>query len=193
MQKVKKLLDEEKWSKYIPEHKEIWERMVKNAHELHKLVKPKHHKYMKKNRRCDPGDPEFYNHIHPIEDLLAFMDNPHANNDPEDKTIDHEFIMKIYTRRWGHDDKYKIKRTGKGWYVSCLGIRGECNKNGRPYLFDNLEQDGVNYPANLSDYLYCLWNAAEKKGLTHKQVQNAFDSLTEWINKCEAATPEEFC
>ena len=93
LQEIKNLLSVDEWSINNPEHKKIWDRMVSNARKLHKLVKPKHRSIMIKNRRCKPDDPAFYNHIHPIEDLLAFMDNPHANDDPIDKTIGKEFIM----------------------------------------------------------------------------------------------------
>jgi len=69
---------------------------------------------MIKNRNCQPDDPEFYNHIHPIEDLLAFIKNPTANDDPKDITLNHEFDFKVYTNRWGHADTYKLSRIKRG-------------------------------------------------------------------------------
>lgn len=48
---------------------------------------PKHHKYMLENRGVPVEDVEFYNHIHPVDDLLKFIDDVNANDDPEDTTI----------------------------------------------------------------------------------------------------------
>lgn len=62
---------------------------------------PKHHKYMLENRVVPVEEIEFYNHIHPVDDLLKFIDDINANDDPEDTTIGKKFTLKIYTRRWG--------------------------------------------------------------------------------------------
>lgn len=171
------------------EHAKSWEQMVSKAIELHKLVKPKHHKYMIKNRGCSPDDPEFYNHIHPIEDLLAYMDDPHANDDPEDQTIGHEFTFRAYSRRWGHYDTYQIKRTETGWNVSHISIGGGCDKDGKPYLYENLNHDSINYPEELPGYMEWLWNRAQEQGLRHDEVQSAFDQLSEWVSICEKNSP----
>jgi hypothetical protein len=40
---------------------------------------------MIKNRQSQPDEPHFYMHYHPIEDLLKFLDDPHANDDPVEK------------------------------------------------------------------------------------------------------------
>ena len=59
---------------------DIYAVMAQKAHELHMKLKtrdpklePKHHKYMLENRGVPVADPEFYNHIHPVEDLIAFI------------------------------------------------------------------------------------------------------------------------
>ncbi len=187
--KVKEIIQAHEWSRRNPEHNTIWEQMVKNAQELHKLVKAKHHDYMIKNRGCNPDEPEFYNHIHPIEDLLAFIENPTANDNQKDITIDDEFDFKIYSNRWEHDDTYKLKRIENGWHVDYLYINGECNKNGKPYLFANLKQDQVNYPVNLSSYIYSLWNKAANDGLNHNEVQQYLNEISDWVSKCEKSIP----
>ena len=99
--KVWALLNSDEFDLDNKEHSKLWTDMVNTAVKLHKIVQPKHHKYMLENRGVPPDDPEFYNHIHPIEDLLAYMDNPHANDDPEDQTIGHEFKIRVFSRRWG--------------------------------------------------------------------------------------------
>lgn len=186
---IKELLYAHKWNKSDPDHSEKWKRMVEEAVELHKLVQPEHHQYMIKNRGYNPDDPEFYNHIHPIEDLLAFMDDPHANDDPEDVTIGHDFTLSVYTRRWGHEDNYKLKRTESGWHISHISIAGNCDKGGNPFLFENLNHDTVNYPEELAGYMSWLWEQAAKKGLTHEQVQNSLNELGNWISICERKSP----
>lgn len=55
---------------------------------------------MLENRGVSVEDIEFYNHIHPVDDLLKFIDDVNANDDPEDTTIGKKFTLKIYTRRW---------------------------------------------------------------------------------------------
>lgn len=78
---------------------EAFDKMGIAAHELHiSLVpKPKHHKYMIENREMSPDHPEFYYHIHPTEDLLKYLYDINANNDPIDLTINDEFNFDVYT------------------------------------------------------------------------------------------------
>lgn len=191
LNEIKNLLFSHKWNISDPDHAEKWNKMVGKAVELHNLVKPKHHKYMIKNRGYNPDDPEFYNHIHPIEDLLAFMDDPHANDDPEDVTMDHEFTLTVYSRRWGHDDSYKLKRTKTGWELSHISISaGKCDKSGIPYLFENLNHDSINYPEGLPGYMAWLWEQAAEQGLTHEKVQESLNELGDWISSCEKSSPK---
>jgi hypothetical protein len=191
LKQVLDLISSHKWNQENPDHQELWKEMVDKAGQLHKLVKPKHHKYMLVNRGVSPDDPEFYNHIHPIQDLLAFMKDPHANDDPEDQTIDHEFSFRVYSRRWGHDDKYEVKRTSEGWEIRYFVIGGLCNKKGQPFLFENLDHDGINYPEELPGYMQWLWDQAKEQGLSHEQVQEALDQLSNWVSLCEKNTPKD--
>jgi len=163
--------------------------MVKYANELHKIVQPKHKTIMIKNRGCSPDDPEFYNHIHPIEDLLAYMENPHVNDDPIDHSLNQEFSMKIYSRRWGHDDIYKIKKTSTGWNISHPPMDGDCDKLAQPKLYEILDHDSINYPEELPGYMEWLWNVAAEDGLSIDEVQSALNELSDWINICEKNSP----
>ena len=61
----------------------LYHEMAETAHELHMSLKdsgnePKHHKYMLENRGVPVEDIEFYNHIHPVDDLLKFIDDINA-------------------------------------------------------------------------------------------------------------------
>lgn len=163
------------------------------AHKLHLSLKdrglePKHHKYMIKNRGLQPFDPEFYKHIHPTEDLLKYLENPHANDDPEDVTIGETFEFHVYSRRWGHDDVYKLTRTENGWHFQFAGY-GECDKGGNPYLFKSLEHDLIFYPNGLDGHFEWLWKQAHENGLSKEQVQEAINELASWVSKTEKDTP----
>lgn len=165
------------------------------AHELHISLKdtgnkPKHHKYMIENRRVPVDNPKFYEHIHPVEDLLKFIDDTTANDDPIDQTIGEEFNFSVYSRRWGHPDNYKIKRTKDGWEVAFLN-GGKCDKSGRPYLFKNLEHDGIEYPSSLGQRMKWLWERAKEDGLSKEQVQQEFNELAEWISQIERNQPQQ--
>ncbi len=168
----------------------------KKANKLHIELKntgnePKHHKYMYENRQVSPDTPEFYEHVHPVEDLLKFIDNPNANDDPIDKTIGEEFEFPVYSRRFGHEDNYKIKRTKDGWEVNYWAIGGNSDKAGYPYLFKNLEQDGIEYPNSLGKKMEWLWEEAKENGLSKDEVQKALAELAEWISEVEKKSPRQ--
>jgi hypothetical protein len=164
------------------------------AHQLHMLLKqrghePRHHGYMIKNRELQPDDPEFYMHFHPIEDLLKFLDNEHANDDPVDQTIGADFTFKVFSSRWGHDDTYQVKRTKDGWIITHIAIGGKCDKGGRQSLFANFRQDSIHYPEGFDGWMEWLWDQAASKGLTQQQVQAALQQLADWVSNTEKNRP----
>lgn len=173
----------------------LYDEMAKIAHELHMSLKdsgyePKHHKYMLENRGVPVESIEFYDHIHPVDDLLKFIDDVNANDDPEDTTIGQKFTLRIYTRRWGHYDHYYMTRTENGWHFEGMMISnsGECGKDESPNLCRALEHDSVCYPKQIGDFMEYLWNQASE-GLTVDEVQECFDTLGEWISSCEMNAP----
>lgn len=171
-------------------------KMADIAHQLHMSLKnrniqPKHHKYMLKNRGCSPLTKKFYEHIHPVEDLLAFTDDNTANDDPEDITIGKKFEMHIFTRRWKHKDLYSITRTVNGWDIEAMSFNGKCNKNAAPILYKALEHDGVCYPKQVGMFFEWLWNKAKDDGLSEERVQDLINKICNWINMCEKNTPKD--
>jgi len=105
-----------------PDNKKIFKDMSEKAHKLHMELKkrglePKHHRYMLKNSGVPIDDGRFYSHLHPVEDLIAYVNDPDANNEPEDSTIGEKFGFRMYTRRWGHYDHYTLTRTKDGWML----------------------------------------------------------------------------
>lgn len=174
---------------------EVFYEMAKTAHNLHMSLKesghePKHHRYMIENRGVPVEDVEFYNHVHPVDDLLKFLDDVNANDDPEDTTIGKEFNLKIYTRRWGHYDTYKVIRTEEGWNFKGLmtANTGECDKSCSPHLCNSLDHDCVCYPKQIGEFMEYLWNQAAE-GLTEDEVRESIDMVGEWISSCEMNTP----
>lgn len=177
------------------ERSENYDEMANVAHQLHMSLKelgnePVHHRYMINNRGMEPSNKHFYRHIHPVEDLLAFIEDVHANDDPSDQTIGSTFSMKIYTRRWGHEDNYKLTRNEDGWFIQRLTKNGQCDKQGKGILYESLDHELVNYPADLPNYLEWLWNQAAEEGLNEEEVQKSLDDLADWINICEKSTPK---
>lgn len=175
------------------------EKMATQAHKLHTLLAkrgltPRHHKHMLKNRGVPPEDLEFYNHVHPVEDLLRFISNPHANDDPVDSTLGDEFEFRVYSRRWGHEDSYHVTRTQSGWtfrHVSEIstGRDARVGRKGGTGLFHLLDHDSINYPEELPGYFEWLWERAAESGLNHDEVQRAVTDLAEWTSSCEKTSP----
>jgi hypothetical protein len=172
----------------------------KKAADLHKSLKDagtivRHHKYMIENRGIKLDDPGFYEHVHPIQDLLKFIQNQAANDDPEDQTIDHDFEFSVFSRRWNHDDSYQVKRTKSGWAFTHMMGPITTAKDGRVAgkaesgLFGMLDHDSINYPEELPGYLDWLWERAAEDGLTHEEVQDGLTTLANWVSLVEKNSP----
>ena len=177
-----------------PERTKSLTDMCNIAVKLHQSLKqhgfePKHHAYMIANRGMKPDEPGFYFHLHPIEDLIKFTFNPNSNEDTVDLTVGHDFDFRVFTRRWGHDDVYTVKRTATGWFVQGAIFSGPCDKTCTPVLFECLRHDGVQYPRNVGDWFEWLWQQAKDKGLNHDAVQQGINDIVSWISLAEKAAP----
>lgn len=166
--------------------------MMEKAYKLHQHLKSenipiKHSKNMIKNRGMSPDDIEFYNHIHPSEDLveIALYGPPKKIKRNTYTTIN----LEIYTVRWGHCDTYRITINKNGWIVENIAIGGQCNQKGHPYLFRNLEQDNVQYPHQLEDWMNYCWDECMEKNWTQAQLEEALTSIFEWVNTVEKNAP----
>ena len=166
--------------------------------ELHRSLKrrgvpPIHSKHMIENRRVSTSDSlEFYEHLHPQEDLIKFTKDTTANtknSNKKDVTLGKEFKFLVYSKRWGHKDCYTIKRNIGGWHISFVSTQGQCDHGGDPYLFENLRHDSIGYPNTLESYMYSVWSRADN-GATYKEVQEMLNKIAEWVSLCEESTPE---
>ncbi len=167
------------------------------AHNLHLQLKktghePRFRQFMYENRGVSPDTVEFYNHVHALEDLLLFLANEHANDDPVDHTIGDEFSLALSTNSGGYAIKrsYTLKRTQTGWAVKDGGIYVECDKDASPSLTRRLDQDQIDYPDGLSGWLEWLWWQAREHGATHDMVQKALDDLARWIVDVNSSSPQ---
>jgi len=97
--------------------------------------------------------------------------------------------IEVYSRRWGHNDRYTVSRSQAGWNVSHIMIGGACDKRGTPYLFENLNHDSINYPDALGDYMEWLWEQAQAQSMSDEQIQSELDHLGIWIQETEKASP----
>ena len=95
----------------------------------------------------------------------------------------------VYSRRQGHNDTYRIAKTPSGWEVHHIAIGGACDKQGQPYLFENLDHDSINYPADLGGYMEFLWNEADAKGWSDADIQPYLDIIGTWIQQVEKSSP----
>lgn len=172
-----------------------------NAHkclELHKKLKhrghsPVHSKYMLRNRRVSTSESfEFYNHFHPQEDLIRFIQNPGANTSTTNKidtTLNEEFKFCVYSQRFGHKDTYILTRNIDGWDLKFLSHCGQCSPDGDPYLYKNLEHDFISHPSSLPSYMESIWRRADQ-GASKDEVQKWLTQVAEWLNACEKDKPE---
>lgn len=170
-------------------------KMKDAAHKLHMQLnpKPKHHRYMIENRNLQSDHPDFYDHIHPVEDLLSYLEDTTANDDPIDHTMGASFEMKLYTNRWGHYDLYQLTRTKEGWYSEFQSYKGEdsVNEFGMKTLFTAMEHDSISYPRDVDYYFRGIWNRARDEGLTHEEVQKMIDRVASWISDTERNAPTD--
>lgn len=137
----------------------------------------------------EEDDPQFYYHVHPVEDLLAYIKDKNANDETEDQTIGLEFDFCVYSNSWGHENNYRIKRTKDGWYVNFLSISGNCDKRGNPVLYENFNHDSIQYPNDFGSWLEWLWDQAASKGLSKDEVQTALQELADWVSCTEKNAP----
>lgn len=199
-QKLKQIIEENlaiasDWqNKSSDEIASAFKKMKTAAHELHMQLdpKPKHHRYMINNRGMQPEDPEFYNHIHPVEDLLKYLADTSANDDPIDHTMGATFKFQLYTNRWGHYDLYELKRTENGWYVNHMSYNGEDSLHEEmQVLYSAMKHDSISFPLNVDSYLSSIWMRAQDEGLTHEQVQDMLNRVAEWISQTEKSAPKD--
>lgn len=150
---------------------------------------PIFNKYLLYNREKNPDLEmiEFYDHPDCLNALLNEVKGKGIIlSNKSDDTLDKEIPFRVYTRRWGHEDRYSIKRTVNGWHCGYIAIRGECKKNGEGGLFNNLDHDSVFYPKDGVAYaMEQLWEAADEGEIDFEELTKRIQQIADWISTVE--------
>ena len=105
-----------------------------------------------------------------------------------------EYEFEVFSRQWGHNDIRTIEKTNTGWKINHLRRNeddGNSDKQGNPYLFKELDQDSINYPADLGEYMEYLWEQATEHNMNDKEIQERLTNLANWIQIVEKNSPNE--
>jgi len=103
-----------------------------------------------------------------------------------DCNLNKKIEIKIFTRRWGHEDIYIFKRTIEGWEVSFMGERKECDRNGEGGFFDFLKKDFVFFPEEgVKHAVKILWEEADKTKMSIEELQRKLQEIADWISDVE--------
>ena len=143
------------------------------------------------NRELDPETQtlEFYDHPDCLRALLYDIRNQGIvlSND-SDQTLNRDMYFDVYTRRWGHNDRYIVTRTVDGWYCKHLAINGRCEKDGNGGLFANLRHDSVFFPQEGVEHALCeLWEAADDGEIDFAELSKRLQEVADWISVVEKA------
>lgn len=176
------------------ELKNIYQRLQNIIPILHWGLLPILNKYLMINSGIIPEDNliQFYDHY---DMLCAILNEIQGNGEvmtiKGDETLNQELSFFVYTRRWGHNDCYRIQRTVDGWHIGHIAINGDCDKEGSNALFANLSHDSVFYPEDGVKYAMSnLWEDAEDGKLTLPELQKRLQQIADWISTVERAVGE---
>lgn len=172
-------------------YQKMFERLKELIPIIHWGRLPIFNKYLIYNREKDPEFEmmEFYDHPDCLNALLNEVKNKGLIlSNKSDDTLDKKIEFKVYTRRWGHEDAYSIKRTVCGWYCEYFAIQGKCKKNGEGGLFMNLDHDYVFYPKEGVSYaMERLWEDADEGIIDFNELSRRVQQIADWISVVEKA------
>lgn len=192
---------EEMKKQYIQEFEEvakdysydkITKELIELASKIHWNELPEYEEYMIVNSELYPNKDtlQYYDHFHTLEDLYNELIGKGKNKKSKkgDINLNQEIEIRIYSRRWGHEDRYSIIRTTKGWDVHFHQEK-KGGKEGEA-LINTLRHDFINYPNSLGNFMWHLWNKAENNEMTVEELKYDLERIARWINLCEENTPE---
>lgn len=176
-----------------------YEKIEKNMAEilpvLHWGHLPIFDKYLLYNRGREPEQCiiEFYDHYDCLKAMLNEIRGKGQKMQIEsDDTLEKNLVFEVYTRRWGHTDRYRMKRTIDGWKCSHIVIEGKCKKDGEGSLFENLHHDSVFFPEEaVKCAMQELWEAADEGEINLEELQRRLQQVADWISHVEKAVGEK--
>lgn len=159
---------------------------------LHWGILPIISKYLMMNGGKIPEDDiiEFYDHFHMLQAMLKeIQGDGEIMTVNGDNNLDKEMSFSVYSRRWGHDDYYEIKRTIDGWSVDG---DGKCSKDGEGALFKKLHHDSIFFPEEaVRSALGNLWEEAEQSDMKIEELQEKIQQVADWISSVEKVVGEK--
>lgn len=178
---------------------ERYEKVAQNIKEILPILHwghlPIYNKYLLYNRAVDPEKHliEFYDHYDCLNAMLNEIRGRGGKMTTDsDETLDKTLYFEVYTRRWGHPDRYRMKRTIDGWECSHIAINGKCEKNGEGALFNNLKHDYVFFSEDgVKHAMEELWEAADDGKINFSELQKRLQQVADWISHVEKAVGEK--
>lgn len=178
---------------------ERYEKVEKNVAELLPVLHwghlPIFNKYLLYNRGVSPEEDitAFYDHY---DGLKAMLNEIRGKGEKmqiqSDNTLGKNLVFEVYTRRWGHTDRYQMRRTIDGWECSHIAIGGKCKKDGEGSLLQNLHHDLVFYPEEAVRYaMEELWEAADEGEIDLEELQRRLQQVADWVSHVEKAVGEK--
>lgn len=168
-----------------------YESLLDTVEILHWGRLPILNKYLMINSRMIPESDvkEFYYH----PDMLKAMYRDIRGEGEKmsiksDDTLNKRMTIRIYTRRWGHEDVYSIERTIDGWMVDGT----QTKKDGSNELFRKLNHDYVFYPEDgVKHALEELWDLANGHDLPFDAMNKRMQEVADWISAVERIVGEK--
>lgn len=172
-------------------YQEVEESVAELLPVLHWGHLPIFDKYLLYNRGINPEQKtvEFYDHYDCLKALLdEIRGKGQSMQIKSDETLEKDLMFEVYTRRWGHKDRYRMRRTIDGWHCSHIAINGKCEKNGEGALFANLQHDCVFFPEDgVKHGMEELWEAADEGEIDLEELQGRLQQMADWISHVEKA------
>lgn len=132
----------------------------------------------------------YYNNFYTLKDLVKWIKNEEKWKPSfrGDCNLDQVMNFSVYTRRWGHKDCYRIKRTINGWSIQAIAINGASKKNGEGMIMKNLNHDYVfYYESGVKEAFEYLWNLADEYEMTVGELSTKLQDIADWISGTEMA------
>lgn len=132
----------------------------------------------------------YYNNYYTLKDLVKWIKNEEKWKPSfrGDCNLDQVMNFFVYTRRWGHEDCYRIKRTINGWSIQAIAINGDSKKNGEGKILENLNHDYVfYYKSGVKEAFEYLWNMADEHEMAVSELAKKLQNIADWISGTEKA------
>ncbi|MBT2334385.1 hypothetical protein J7E49_10780 [Variovorax paradoxus] len=100
------------------------------------------------------------------------------------------FTFNYHRNRWGDTQSISLTKTATGWHQGAIAYTGEMSPEGDSLFFGNFDQDMVNYPKRLGDFLGHIWRQLDSGEWSDAEAQKHLQALADWVSACERAEPK---